>query len=84
MSQYLKLLSHCRIPGKETDSVQSTSIENSHHIIVIHNDHVSNHVLFHNYMITTTEPCVHSLFNNNYVLTNFPFMRTSYIFRLIQ
>lgn len=40
MSQYLNIMSSCRIPGKEIDSNQATSIENSHHIIVIHNDHV--------------------------------------------
>ena len=47
MAQYMNLMSYCRIPGKEADSTQSTSIENSHHIIVIHNDHVSDHLLFH-------------------------------------
>lgn len=41
MSQYSKLMSHCRIPGKEVDSHQITPIENSRHIIVMHNDHVS-------------------------------------------
>ena len=47
MGQYLNITSHCRIPGKVTDSQRSTPIEKSHHIIVMHNDHVSDYLLFH-------------------------------------
>lgn len=42
MSQYLDMFSCCRIPGKEVaDTLRRTPIEESRHIIVAHNDHVS-------------------------------------------
>ena len=41
MSQYLNLYSCCRIPGKEVDTQRISPIEESRHIIVTHNDHVS-------------------------------------------
>ena len=41
MSQYLDILSCCRIPGEEVDTQRRSPIEHSCHIIVAHNGHVS-------------------------------------------
>lgn len=41
MSQYSNLYSCCRIPGKEVDTQRISPIEESQHIVVTHNDHVS-------------------------------------------
>lgn len=39
MSQYKKIFGTCRIPGTKRDSL---TFNNSNHITVIHNNHVSN------------------------------------------
>ncbi|XP_065916399.1 carnitine O-acetyltransferase-like isoform X2 [Dysidea avara] len=39
MSQYLDILSCCRIPGEEVDTQRRSPIEHSCHIIVAHNGH---------------------------------------------
>ena len=40
MSQYTKVFNGCRIPGLKTDSIRHAS--HSTHIVVVHNNHVSN------------------------------------------
>ena len=42
MSQYLDILSCYRIPGEDVDTQRRSPIEQSCHIIVAHNDHVSS------------------------------------------
>jgi len=41
MSQYLDILSCYRIPGEEVDTHRRSPVDQSRHIIVAHNDHVS-------------------------------------------
>ena len=41
MLQYMDMLSCCRIPGEEVDTQRRSPIDQSHHIIVAHNGHVS-------------------------------------------
>ena len=41
MSQYVNLLSCCRIPGEKVDTQRRSPVDQSCHIIVAHNGHVS-------------------------------------------
>lgn len=41
MSQFVNLLSCCRIPSSKVDTQRRSSIDQSCHIIIAHNGHVS-------------------------------------------
>ena len=41
MAQYKDILSCCRIPGKNVDTQRRSPIDQSRHMIVAHNGHVS-------------------------------------------
>jgi len=47
MLQYMDMLSCCRIPGEEVDTQRRSPIDQSHHIIVAHNGHVSMVTVYH-------------------------------------